>query len=53
MADPGREEGPIQGYSSIEFLPRILLGPVSQIVVLRPPVADVGVEVGAVKKASA
>ena len=44
---------PLRVTPSIEFLPRIPLGPISQSVVLRPPIADVGVEAGAVKKASA
>lgn len=44
---------PLRVTPSTEFLPRIPLGPVSQSVVLRPPVADMEVEAGAVKNASA
>ena len=44
---------PLRVTPSIEFLLKILLGPVSQSVVHRPPVADVGVEIGTVKKAGA
>lgn len=44
---------PLRVTASIEFLLRILLGPVSQSVVHRPPVADVKVEVGTVKKPGA